>query len=316
MPGKRDWYKDCLLILLLLLLVIPLRVWLVYNTEVVARDGIGFMQYALELEKLPWSETLRCAMELEELPWKETLLKNNQHPGYPLSIWALSIPVRSCMGESNTALQLSAQLASSLAAVLLMFPMYFLGKLFFERRVAFWGTLLLQYLPASAHHFSDGISDPLFLLLTTLAFLFAILALRRQGIFNFVCSGLFCGLAYLTRPEAVLVLLTVLLVLGLRQMNPLWRTSGRAALAGALAMTLPALAVGSLYFGVTHKFSNKPSSSIVRYEHAADEAGYASRRDSGSTIRHDFRGPDNDRFADRTTGSGGRHLRFGTYAAF
>ena len=204
------------------------------------------------------------------------------------------------MGNNSAALQLSAQLASSLAAILLMFPMYFLGKLFFERRVAFWGTLLLQYLPASGHHLSDGISDPLFLLLITFAFLFAVLALRRQGIFYFIGSGLFCGLAYLTRPEAALVLVTVLLVLGMRQMIPLWKIKGRAALVGALALTLPALAVGSLYFGFTHRFSNKPSFNIPLRDHAEirqDTQSEESRRILFATIfcRPYFSG----RFADR-----------------
>ena len=84
MTGKHDWYKDCLLLLLLLMLVIPLRVWLIHNTEVVARDGIGFMRYAMDLEKLSW---------------KDVLLNNHQHPGYPLSIWAVSIPVRALHGQ-------------------------------------------------------------------------------------------------------------------------------------------------------------------------------------------------------------------------
>ncbi len=253
MTMKRDWLKDCLLLALLLALVVPLRAWLVYNTEVVARDGIGFIRYALELEKSPW---------------KETLLKNDQHPGYPLTIWAVSLPVRAWMGENNAALQLSAQLASNLAAVLLLFPMYFLGKLFFERRVAFWGTLLLQYLPASGHLFSDGLSDPLFLLLITAAFLFAVVALRRQRIAYFGGSGVFCGLAYLTRPEAVMVFMAVLVVIGLRQMMPSWKTTRRAALGGALAMTLSTLAVGSLYFGFTGTFTNKRALGIMLHERA------------------------------------------------
>ena len=67
-------------------------------------------------------------------------------------------------------MQLSAQLASNLAALLLIFPMYFLGRFFFERRVAFWGTLLYQYLPVSGQHLSDGVSEALFLLLTSTPF--------------------------------------------------------------------------------------------------------------------------------------------------
>src|SRR5262245_58802169 len=42
-PPWRDWQW----LLLLLVLVIPLRGWLLFNTEVAARDSIGFIRYAL-----------------------------------------------------------------------------------------------------------------------------------------------------------------------------------------------------------------------------------------------------------------------------
>ena len=159
---SHSWRHDGQLLLLLLALVIPLRGWMIWNTEVTARDSIGFISYALDIEKLSWKE----------------LMKNHQHPGYPLSILAMSLPVRDYMGSVNSStMQLSAQLASSLAAVLLLFPMYYLGKIFFEKRIAFWGTLLLQFMPVTGQHFSDGISEPLFLLFTCLSFLFAALAL-------------------------------------------------------------------------------------------------------------------------------------------
>jgi len=241
---SHNWRHDGRLLFLLLALVVPLRAWMVWNTEVTARDSIGFISYALDIE---------------QKPWKEALLKNHQHPGYPLSIWAMSLPVRQYLGFSSTTMQLSAQLASSLAAVLLIFPMFYLGKIFFERRVAFWGTLLLQFMPVTGQHLSDGISEALFLLLTSLAFLFGALALRRPTIWRFLLCGVFCGMAYLTRPEGALVVLAMLLVLGVRQLVPFWRLQWSTAFRGGLVMTLASLAVGSAYFGFTHCFTNKPS---------------------------------------------------------
>src|SRR5262249_22233000 len=73
-PG-RDWA----LIVLLLLLVGALRTVVIANTAAVARDGIVFIDYALQFERKPWPEVLRG---------------NHQHPGYPLSVWAVSLPVR------------------------------------------------------------------------------------------------------------------------------------------------------------------------------------------------------------------------------
>lgn len=66
-------------------------------------------------------------------------------------------------------MQFAGQLTSTLAALLLLYPMYQLGRLLFDRRVGFGAALLFQYLPISSHHLSDGISEALFLLLVASA---------------------------------------------------------------------------------------------------------------------------------------------------
>ena len=75
-----------LTLLILLMLVLPLRGWLMWNTEVLARDSVIYINYA---------------MEIERLSWKKALLSNHQHPGYPLSIWAVSVPVRRLAGPGR-----------------------------------------------------------------------------------------------------------------------------------------------------------------------------------------------------------------------
>src|SRR5436305_9613877 len=111
----QDWHY----LLLLLLFVLPSRAWLLYNTEVAARDSIGFIRYALQLESKPW---------------QAVLLGNHQHPGYPLAIWAVSQPVRFLAGTDALTMRISAQLASTLAALALLIPMYYLGTALFDRQ--------------------------------------------------------------------------------------------------------------------------------------------------------------------------------------
>jgi Dolichyl-phosphate-mannose-protein mannosyltransferase len=240
---RRD--TNWLPLLTLLMLVIPLRGWLMCNTEVLARDSVVYIDYAMEIEQKSWSEALN---------------NNHQHPGYPWTILAVSVPIRWFLGPADAfTMQLSAQLASNLAAVLLIFPMYYLGRFFFERRVAFWGTLLYQYLPVSGQILSDGLSEPLALLLTSTAFLCAVRAMRRQNWLLFFACGIFCGLAYLTRPEAALIFASTLMVLAVGPMVWRGRQSWRANFRFGVSMTLAAVAVGSLYFGFTHSFTRKPS---------------------------------------------------------
>src|SRR5438876_116875 len=66
-------------ILILLCVSLFLRTWIITHTEVAARDSIGFIRYALQLEEKPWPVVFR---------------ENMQHPGYPLVVLAMSKIVR------------------------------------------------------------------------------------------------------------------------------------------------------------------------------------------------------------------------------
>src|SRR6185503_1575345 len=128
-------------------------------------------------------------------------------------------------GIDPEGMRLSAQLASSLAALLLVIPMFFLGKELFDRRVGFWGALIFQWLPVSAHVLSDGLSEALFLLFTASALLFAVHAVRGAGWRHYVLCGACTALSYLTRPEGALVALALGATMLGSQMWPAWRRS-------------------------------------------------------------------------------------------
>src|SRR5436309_1437020 len=101
-------WSDLRLLAVLLVAALAVRAWLLGHTEVAARDSIGYIRYALQFEEQDWRTVIR---------------HNHQHPGYPLTVLTVSIPVRAlCGGTTAEAMQLSAQLASALAAVLLVRP--------------------------------------------------------------------------------------------------------------------------------------------------------------------------------------------------
>ena len=244
-PSSRRPGRDWALVVLLLLLVGALRTAVIANTAAVARDGIVFIDYALQFERKPWPEVLRG---------------NHQHPGYPLSVWAVSLPVRLWSGRTDCdTMQVSAQLASALAGVLLVIPMFLLGRELFDRRVGFWSALLFQCLPVSGRVLSDGLSEGLFLLLAATALLLAMRAVRSGSAAGFLECGLCSGLAYLTRPEGALVPVATLLLLLLMQLLPSWRRSWRRTLANGSCVGLASLAVASPYLVVTHHLTNKPT---------------------------------------------------------
>ena len=238
-PG---WCLDWRYLALLLVLVLPLRLWLIYNTEVAARDSIGFIRYALQFEHKSWSDVLHG---------------NHQHPGYPLAVWAVSRPVRAWAGTDALTMRISAQLASTLAALALLVPMFYLGKELFDRQVGFWGALLFQYFPVSGHHLADGISEALFLFLIAMALWRGVLAVRNYRAREFAWCGFWGGLAYLTRPEGALVVLAVGLVLIAMQMAASRRKPWQSFVACGLGLGVTAAAVGSIYFLTLGHFTNK-----------------------------------------------------------
>lgn len=244
MSATHSW-QDLACLVFLLFLAAGMRVWLISHTEVAARDSIGFIRYAWQLERQPWAEVLR---------------HSQQHPGYPAWLLAVSWPVRSVLRDNDArAMQLSAQLASAIAGVLLVIPMFYLGKELFDRRVAFWAAALFQCLPVSARIMSDALSEATFLLLTATALLCAVRALRSNSPFRFGLCGLFAGLTYLTRPEGVLLVASTGLVLIALQAFPAWRRSWRQVLACAASLTLTAVVVSLPYVAATRQFTTKPT---------------------------------------------------------
>src|SRR6516162_6483488 len=224
------WKKDAVALALLIALVLPLRIWLLGSTEVASRDSIGYIRYALQFEYFAWDQVL---------------YRHDQHPGYSLAVLAVSWPVRWVTGETAAeTMQLAAQLAGTLAAFLLLYPMYHLGRLLFNRRVGFGGAILYQYLPISGHHLSDGISETLFLLLVATSLLQAIHVVQGRSLVRCGLCGLSVALAYLTRPEGAFVALATVLVLFGMQMWPAWRMTWRRFFVSAAALTVLTMAVG------------------------------------------------------------------------
>jgi hypothetical protein len=235
--GDRRWLTA------LVVLAVVLRVWQVWHTEVTSRDSIGY---------------IRIAWQLEHEDWRQVLPRSSQHPLYPLAVLAASVPVRHWYGgDLAVAMQLSAQLASCVAGVLLVMPMFYLGRELFDRRTAFWATLLFQCLPATGKMMADGLSEPLFLLCVSTALLFAVRGLRSGSAPALALAGLASGLAYLTRPEGLVVTGTTGLVLLALQARVRSHWPWRRFLVGGAALTAGALLAAGPFMGVIRGFTVK-----------------------------------------------------------
>jgi hypothetical protein len=242
---RKEWTSDLWRLGVILALALATRAWVLTHTEVTSRDSIGFIRYALALEE-PSYETA-AVLKFEPQP-----------PGYAFALLAVSRPVRAVMGGTTAdAMVRSAQLTSVLASLLLVVPMYFLGKLLFDRQTAFVATLLFQVLPVCTAVTSDGLSDGLFLLMMVTSVWFAALGLRRGCAGWFAAAGAAGGLAYLVRPEGLVVVLGAGLVMAGLKCRGVWAWRPGLLRAGALMAGL--VAVGSPYALTIGKLTNKPT---------------------------------------------------------
>ncbi|HEY7327504.1 MAG TPA: glycosyltransferase family 39 protein [Gemmataceae bacterium] len=220
---------DLRCLVILAVLVVAIRAWQITHTEVASRDSISYV---------------RIAWQLERAPWREVMPASPQHPGYPLAVLAMSYPMRHIFPDDlPRAWQFSAQLVSALASVLLLVPMFYLGKEIFDRRVAFWACLLFQCLPTSGKIMGDGLSDTLFILFACTGLWLATVALRRRTTWLFALTGVAGGLAYWVRPEGALIVAATGLVLLGMQGSQSWRQEWRKNLIQAAALSLTALAI-------------------------------------------------------------------------
>jgi hypothetical protein len=251
-PRMRLNRTDILLIGLLAVLTLGLRAFQLATTEVTARDSISYIHIAWRLEHGDWLKVIPAAP---------------QHPGYPVAVLAASLPAR-CLVPNDLpyAMQLAAQLASAAASVVLVVPLYWLGRDLFSARTAFGAVLLFQSLPCSGRILADGLSEGVFLLFALSALALAACALRSGSVVGFALSGLAGGLAYLTRPEGLLVPAAAGLTLLGMQLFPRWRRPWRKLVACGAALTISTLMVGGPFMVLIRGLTNKNTGGAIIHD--------------------------------------------------
>ena len=273
---KRDrrWRREAGPILVLLLFTGGIHAWLIYHTELPARDGVGFMRYAWRLQHEPWGDVLRTS---------------HQHPGYPLTIAAVSklLPFGSL--SLCDRMLLSAQLVNLAAGCLLAVAMFYLGKELFNPRVGFWTAALFQCLPVAARVTSDALSEAIFLLTATVTLLLAVRSLRDYSIWRLGLCGACGGCCFLIRPEGAGPVVAVLAVLLGLQAVARWRRPWRQVLPAAASLTVAAALVASPYVAVLGNLTNKPTGqAVIGLAQRKIEDGGLRIEDRGTKINRSF----------------------------
>jgi hypothetical protein len=218
-----------------------LLLWLTAHTDVFYADGLRYIAQA---------------RTIDHGSWKQGLTRSVDHPIYPMMIAGVH---RLIGGNDPREWQTAAQIASAISGALLVIPVYLISLEVFGPASAWLACFLIYLLPFNGHVLADALSESTFLLFWSWG-LWSALRFLREGRLPWLAIVISLSvLAYLTRPEGLilpvallgaLVLMTCFCASELPQKNRWW--------AIGVLMVGPIVAAGPFIF-MKGAISTKPS---------------------------------------------------------
>jgi len=175
-------------LILLLLLSLLLSVYLFFRTYVISMDGA--FQY------IPIAKDFVSGLYGKAFG-------HNQQPLYSLFVAVVSRWVSD--------FELAGKLVSSFFGILLILPVYFLGKKIFDQKIAFFSALLLMIHPYIRRFSADVLKESTYLFFLASAIWFAWRTIQTEKRYPYLFIPLLSVLNYLVRPDGVEILIVVFL---------------------------------------------------------------------------------------------------------
>lgn len=226
----------------LMVLAAALLGWLASRTEVMYADGLRYVAGAQAVERGDWSASIVRAVD---------------HPAYPMAIAGAHRLLGG--GESPQDWQTAAQVASVVAGVLLIIPLYLVALELHGATAAWLACALPLLIPNTGHVLADVLSEGLFLLFWTWGCWFTLRFLKRGETLWLAPMVLAAGLAYLTRPEGLLLPAALAATLGLMLPRPSIRLSWPAWIRATALIVIGPLLVMGPYVALKGGIGTKPA---------------------------------------------------------
>ncbi len=210
--------------------------WTASNLTIVSTDGIRYLNQAKAFEA---GQTFNA------------LFRSIDHPAYPMAISAVHHLLG---GETPVDWQRAAQVASVIAGVLLVIPLYLVALEMFGGGSAWLAVVLSFVVPISGHVMGDAMSESLFLLFFFLG-VWTSIRFLKEGYFAWLPpTVVFAALAFWVRPDALVLPATLVATLGIipllrstRMLWARWWTAIAALMIGSACLIAPIVATkGSL----------------------------------------------------------------------
>jgi 4-amino-4-deoxy-L-arabinose transferase-like glycosyltransferase len=177
--------------------------WLVTHTEIFYTDGLRYIAQARIIDGGSLDKGLVHSVD---------------HPIYPATIVAVH---RLIGGDGPRDWQRAAQVAAMVAGTLVVLPLYLIALELFGARGAWISCLLIYLVPFNGHVLADALSESTFLFFWSFGVWSSLKLLRTARLVWLVPGVVASALAYLTRPEGLVILVALV---GTLIALPLWRS--------------------------------------------------------------------------------------------
>ncbi len=160
----------------------------------------------------------------------------------PLFIWFQVLSMK-CFGINEFA----SRLPNAIAGILTLVSLYFTGKKIVNDKMAIWWVILYTATWLPHFYFKSGIIDPFFNMFIFLAFVqFYLLSQKNNKLLHATLSGIFLGLAVMTKgPAAILIAVLALIVYTIRN-----KGLNGVRFSGILVIVLTTLLTTSIWFAI------------------------------------------------------------------
>jgi 4-amino-4-deoxy-L-arabinose transferase-like glycosyltransferase len=214
--------------------------WTLRHSEAQLRDGL---------------RSIQLAQQIDQGAWRDGLVGGMDHPLHPLGIVAMH---RLIGGEGPEWWERSAVALGYAAVVLLVIPVYLAGRDLFGDRAAWLGCVLFIVNPVVGSIVVNVLSESTFLLFWTWG-LWASVRFLRDGRFVWLPLALGFGvLAYLGRPEGLLLPASVVATLVLLPLHPVTRINWPRWWRAIAFLAVGSLVLAGPYMAAKGKIATRP----------------------------------------------------------
>jgi len=169
---------DFIVVASMVVVAFAIRLYFLPNYDVISNDGTAYVRIAREIRIGNFGGVAGYGF-------------------YPVFIWLA--------GFFTPDLELAGRMVSVISGALLCIPVYFLGKELFSRRTAFAACLAVMVWPSLRHWSCEVMTQSSYIALSYAGIYCLLRMMRRASLVSGFLAGLFLGLAYVTRTEAILI---------------------------------------------------------------------------------------------------------------